>query len=81
MLRGQHIEAVAYFVEFLGFQQNFVGWHKLRGLLSTFKEAGPALINAVSTFARIILTAGAPHVCSYWTTISRALITTPERQK
>jgi hypothetical protein len=47
-LRRQHIKAVAYFVEFFGFQQNFMGGHKLRGLLSAFKEAGPAFINVVS---------------------------------
>jgi hypothetical protein len=44
----QHIEAVADPVELLGFLQNFVRGHELRGLPSAFKEAGPAFINAVS---------------------------------
>ncbi|MGD0680804.1 MAG: hypothetical protein ABR990_02040 [Terracidiphilus sp.] len=48
MLHRQHIQAIAYFVEFPGFLQNIVGEHNLRGFLRAIKEAGPAFINAVS---------------------------------
>jgi hypothetical protein len=48
VLYRQRIEAIAYFVEFLGFLQNFFGGHGLRGLLRTFKEAGPTFVAAVS---------------------------------
>jgi hypothetical protein len=55
MLRRQHIQAIADFAEFFGFQQNFMDW-QMRGFLRAFKEAGPAIINAVSHLRCLSLT-------------------------
>ena len=55
MLCRQHIEAIAYFAEFFGFQQNFMGRQIVR-LSTSLQEAGPAIINAVSHLRCLSLT-------------------------